>query len=198
MFVREHAGVSELRIDPSVECLIRGGPCGCDLANGDRAPGLLERKPSRCASGGRNTVDIATGASASTTAISNKLDSALSQGKKNSSVSAASNQPTVATGTEKSFADANRRALEQSAGQNAATLSLKSLPVKAVVRINGKPLGRDATPGVIGARHLTRSKMEGPRWILESSSLTYVQRRSAKSSCDLSAAPRTPGYVQLE
>jgi PEGA domain len=147
---------------------------------------------------------IATGASASTTAISNKLDSAankldsaLPQGKKNSSVSAASNQPTVATGTEKSFADANRRALEQSAGQNAATLSLKSLPVKAVVRINGKPVGR--TPLQLSLAPGTyKVEMEGPRMEFGKQQLDLRAEEKREIELHLSAAPRYPRYVQLE
>jgi hypothetical protein len=105
---------------------------------------------------------VATGSSAGATGLSNKIDSALSSGKKNGSALAPDKQPGVVTGTQGSLEDGNRRALEQSAGQNAATLSLKSVPAKALVRIDGKSVGANALilPKPMSLYHLGRFR----RW----------------------------------
>jgi hypothetical protein len=147
---------------------------------------------------------IATGTSASTTGISkkldsaaNKLDSALPQIKQKSSAPAASNQAAVATGSEKSLADANRRGLEEAAGPNAATLSLKSLPVKAAVRINGKPVGQ--TPLQLslapGTYHI---EMEGPRMEAGKQQLDLSPKETRQVELQLSAAPRYPSHITLQ
>ena len=90
---------------------------------------------------------VATGSTAGLTGLRNKTGSALSLGKKTGSALAPDKQTRVVTGTKKSPEDANRSALEQCAGQNAATLSLKSMPANAVVRIDGKLVGQ--TPLVL-------------------------------------------------
>jgi hypothetical protein len=146
---------------------------------------------------------IATGTSAAANAgaglaaRTSKLDSALSPGKKSSTVSAASSQSVDVVETEKNLVDANRRALEQSAGQNAATLTLKSAPVKAMVRINGKPVGQ--TPLQLSLAPGTyKIEMEGPRMEAGKQQLDLSAQEKRELELQLSAAPRYPSHITLQ
>jgi PEGA domain-containing protein len=140
---------------------------------------------------------VATGSSAGLTGLSNKIDSALSSGKKNGSVLDPDKQPGVMAGTQGSLEDANRRALEQSAGQNAATLSLKSVPAKAVVRIDGKPVGQ--TPLLMSLAPGTyKVEMEGPRMEFGKQRLDLNPKETREIELRLSAAPRYPSQIRLQ
>jgi PEGA domain len=130
---------------------------------------------------------VATGSSAGLTGLSNKMDSTLSSGKRND----------VATSTQGSLEDANRRALKQSAGQNAATLSLKSVPAKAVVRIDGKPVGQ--TPLLLSMAPGTyKVEMEGPRMESGKQNLVLGPKETCEIELRLSAAPRYPSQIWLQ
>ena len=147
---------------------------------------------------------IAAGTSASTAAVgrkldsvSNKLSSALSQSNQKSSAPDVSTRAAVTTDSEQNPSDANRRALEQTAGQHAATLSLKSLPVKARVQINGKPVGK--TPLQLSlAPGSYQVEMCGPRMEAGKQQLNLSPKETRENELQLSAAPRYPKYVELE
>jgi hypothetical protein len=137
------------------------------------------------------------GTGAGIAARANRLDSALSQGKKNSSVSVAGNQAPVAAGTEKNPAVANRLAFEQGAGQNAATLSLKSLPVTAAVRINGKAVGKTPLQMLL-APGTYKIEMEGPRMEAAKQQVELSPKETREIELQLSAAPRYPSHITLQ
>jgi len=145
---------------------------------------------------------VVTGNSAGLTGLSNKINSALSAGKKPASAPAPDKQPGVVTGTvmtstEHSPEDANRRALEQRAGQDAAKLTLKSVPAKAVVRIDGKPVGQ--TPLLISlAPGAYKIEMEGPRMEFGKQQLNLGPKETREMELRLSAAPRYPSHIQLQ
>lgn len=138
-----------------------------------------------------------TGASTGLAGVGKKINSALSPSKKPSSVLVPDKQPEGVTGTENSPADANRRALEKGAGQNAATLSLKSVPAKAEVRIDGKPVGQ--TPLLMSlAPGAYKVEMEGPRMEFGKQQLNLGPKETREIELRLSAAPRYPTHIQLQ
>jgi hypothetical protein len=140
---------------------------------------------------------IVTGNSAGLTGLSSKINSTLSPGKKAGSVPAPDKQPGVVTGTGNSPEDANRRALEQRAGQDAATLSLKSMPAKAVVRIDGKPVGE--TPLLVSLAPGTyKVEMEGTRMEFGRQQLTLAPKETREIELRLSAAPLYPSHITLQ
>lgn len=140
---------------------------------------------------------VATGASTSLTGLSNKINSSVSQSKKPASVPVPAKQPGVATGAENNPDNANRRAFEQAAGQNAATLSLKSTPAKAVVRIDGKPVGR--TPLLISlAPGVYKVEMDGPRMEFGKQQINLGPRENREIELPLSVPPRYPTHMQLQ
>jgi PEGA domain len=140
---------------------------------------------------------VVTGSNAGVTALSNKIDSVRSSGKKNGSALAPDKQPRVATGPENNPEDSNRRALEQSAGQNAATVSLKSVPAKAVVRIDGKPVGQ--TPLLLSLAPGTyKMEMEGARMEFGKQQLDLGPKETREIELRLSAAPRYPSQIRLQ
>jgi hypothetical protein len=98
---------------------------------------------------------------------------------------------------EKSFADANRSALEQVAGENAATLIVRSQPVKAVVCINGKPVGQ--TPLQLSLAPGTyKIEMEGPRMEAAKQQMDLSPKESREVELRLSAPPRYPSHITLQ
>lgn len=140
---------------------------------------------------------VATGSSAGATGLSKKINSALSPDKTPASKPAAGKQPAMDTVTEDSREDANRRALEQRAGQNAAKLSLKSVPARAVVRIDGKPVG--LTPLQISlAPGAYKIEMEGPRMEFGKQEVTLGAKQTREIQLPLSGAPRYPSRITLQ
>ncbi|MGA2371403.1 MAG: PEGA domain-containing protein [Candidatus Korobacteraceae bacterium] len=143
---------------------------------------------------------IATGSSTASSAglskLSNKINSTLSTNKTPSSARTVNEQPAAVTGTESNPQDANRRALEQRAGKDAAKLSLKSEPAKALVRIDGKAVGR--TPLLISlAPGVYKIEMEGPRMESGTQQLNLGPNETREIALPLSAAPRYPSHIEL-
>jgi hypothetical protein len=140
---------------------------------------------------------IATGSSAGLSGLSNKIDSTLSPDKKPSYVVVPDKQTGVGTGTVTSSDNANRLSLEQHAGPDAAKLSLKSVPAKAVVRIDGKPVGQ--TPLSISlAPGSYRIDMQGPRMESGKRQLTLGPKETRELDLPLSAPPRYPSQITLQ
>jgi hypothetical protein len=147
---------------------------------------------------------VATGnanAGAGLAGLSSKINSALSPGEKSASVPASHKHAAVGTGAENSPEnnpeDANRRALEQRAGQDAAKLSFKSVPANAVVRIDGKPVGK--TPLLMSLAPGTyKVEMEGPRMEFGKQQLTLGAKETRDIELRLSAAPRYPSHITLQ
>jgi hypothetical protein len=139
---------------------------------------------------------VATGSSAGLTGLSRKVNSGLSSDKKSSSVAASHNQPAV-TAEAKDPSEGNRRELERRAGADAAKLSFKSVPVKAVVRIDGNPVGE--TPLLMSLAPGTyKVEMEGPRMEFGKQQVTLGTKETREIELHLSAAPRYPTHIQLQ
>jgi len=140
---------------------------------------------------------IATGSSAGLSGLSNKINSTLSPDKKTVSVLTPDKQPGGVTDTAPNPQEANRRALEQNAGQNAATLTLKSVPAKAVVRIDGKPVGQ--TPLLISLAPGTyRVEMEGPHMEFGKQQLNLGANETQEIELRLAKPPRYPTHIDLQ
>ena len=140
---------------------------------------------------------LATGSSVGLTGLSNKVNSTLSPATKPGSLPAPDQQRGVAGVAENGPEDANWRALEQGAGQNAATLRLKSVPVKALVRFDGKPVGQ--TPLLIYlAPGAYKVEVEGPRMEFGKQQLNLGPKETREIELRLSAAPRYPTHIQLQ
>ena len=140
---------------------------------------------------------IVTGSSTGLAGLSNKINSTLAPDKKSASVQTIDTQPGAATATESDLQDANRRALEQRAGKDAAEISLKSAPAKAIVRIDGKPVGQ--TPLLISlAPGDYKLEMEGPRMELGKQLLKVVPNERREIELPLSAPPRYPSHIELQ
>jgi hypothetical protein len=139
---------------------------------------------------------LATGSSTGLAGLSNKINSALSPDKKPASLRTVDKQPQAATAAENNPADANRRALELCAGKDAAKLTLKSAPAKAMVRIDGKPVGQ--TPLLISlAPGVYKIEMEGPRMEFGKKQLNLGPNETHEIELPLSAAPRYPSHIEL-
>ena len=105
--------------------------------------------------------------------------------------------PAVELPSDKSIAAANLRVFQRNAGENAARLSLKSAPTKAVVRIDGKPVGE--TPLLMSLAPGTyRVEMEGPRMEFGKQQLTVGAKETREIDLHLSAAPRYPTHIRLQ
>ncbi len=129
--------------------------------------------------------------------LSNKINSTLSPSQKSDSSSAAVKQAGPVAETPPNPQDANRRAIEQSAGQDAAKLTLKSVPEKAVVRIDGKPVGQ--TPLSMSLAPGTyRVEMEGPRMEFGKQQLILHAKETQEVELRLSTAPRYPSHIDLQ
>ena len=88
----------------------------------------------------------------------------------------------------------NRRTLEQRAGKDAAKLTLKSVPAKASVRIDGKVVGY--TPLILTlAPGDYKLEMEGERMELARRQLSVAPRESRE--VELSLETRYPTHVKL-
>lgn len=145
---------------------------------------------------------VATGsanAGAGLAGLSKKMNSSLSPDKKSASAPASRKGAAGAEEgrDESSIEEANRRALEQRAGQDAAKLSFKSVPTNAVVRIDGKPVGK--TPLLMSLAPGTyKVEMEGPRMEFGKQQLTLGAKETRDIELRLSAAPRYPSHITLQ
>src|ERR1019366_5249406 len=145
---------------------------------------------------------VATGSSAGVAGLGSKVNSSLSPDKRSASAPASRKGAAGATGAEdgrdeSSVEEANRRALEQRAGQNAAKLSFKSVPANAVVRIDGKPVG--LTPLQISlAPGAYKIEMEGPRMEFGKQEVTLGAKQTREIQLPLSGAPRYPSRITLQ
>jgi hypothetical protein len=137
-------------------------------------------------------------ASSGLTTLSKKLDSAPSPTKSSfNAIIEPDAHMAAATPSDKSIQDANRSALERHAGQNAAKLSFKSVPAKAVVRIDGKPVGE--TPLLMSlAPGNYKIEMEGPRMEFGKQQLIVGAKDEREVDLHLSAAPRYPSRIRLD
>ncbi len=142
--------------------------------------------------------NVATGTGAGVAGLGNKIGSALSSGTKTASAGASRKRAAVVDDdTEYNPADANRRALEQRAGQDAAKLSFKSVPANAVVRIDGQPVGE--TPLLMSLAPGTyQIEMEGPRMEFGKQQLTLGTKEAREIDLHLSPAPRYPAHITLQ
>ena len=137
-----------------------------------------------------------TGNGSGLAALGNKIDSTLSPSKKSASVQTL-DKPGVVTSAENNLQNANRRALEQRAGKDAAKISLKSAPAKAIVRIDGKPVGQ--TPLLLSlAPGDYKIEMEGPRMESGKQQLKVSPNETCEIEVPLSAAPRYPSHIELQ
>lgn len=140
---------------------------------------------------------VATGSTAGLAGLSKKIDSALSPDNKPVYVATPTKQSKGASETLSNSENANRRALEQRAGQDAAKLNLKSVPAKALVRIDGQPVGQ--TPLLISlAPGAHKIEMQGPRMEFGQQQLTLTSKETRLIELQLSAAPRYPSEIQLQ
>ncbi len=147
---------------------------------------------------------VATGSSAGLNELGKKINSSLSPGEKSASVPASHKRAAGATRTDNSpeynpqeAEGANRRALEQRAGQEAAKLSVKSVPANAVVRIDGKPVGK--TPLLLSLAPGTyQVEMEGPRMEFGKQQLTLGAKQTREIELRLSPGPRYPSHITLQ
>jgi hypothetical protein len=136
------------------------------------------------------------GVGANVTAITKKIDSAMPTAKPLASTLPADKKSGTAAPMVEAPDAANRRALEKLAGKDAAKLTLKSVPAKASVRIDGKPVGE--TPLLLalapGAHNV---EMEGPRMELGKKQVDLHPQEAREVELVLSPAPLYPTYIQL-
>jgi hypothetical protein len=140
---------------------------------------------------------IATGSSAGLNGLGNKINSTLSPDKKTVSVVTPDKQPAAVTDTAINPQDANLRALEQRAGQDAAKLTLKSVPAKAVVRIDGKPVGHTPLSMSLAPGNYS-VEMEGPRMEFGKQQLNLGAKQTQEIELRLSTPPRYPSHIELQ
>jgi len=139
---------------------------------------------------------IATSSSAGLSGLSNKINSTLSPDKKTVSVITPDKQLATVPDTATSPQDANRRALEQRAGQDAAKLTFKSVPAKAVVRIDGKPVGQTPLSMSLAPGNYS-VEMEGPRMEFGKQQLNLHAKQTQEIELRLSTPPRYPSHIEL-
>jgi hypothetical protein len=144
---------------------------------------------------------IATSSSAGLSGLSNKINSTLSPDKKTVSVGTPEVTPdkqlAAVTDTAPNPQDANRRSLEQRAGQDAAKLTFKSVPAKAVVRIDGKPVGHTPLSMSLAPGNYS-VEMEGPRMEFGKQQLNLHASESRELELRLSTPPRYPSHIELQ
>ena len=137
------------------------------------------------------------GAAANVTGLAKQVDSALSTGKKPGSTLPPDKSSGAAPPTGAALVAANRRALEQRAGKDAAKLTLKSIPAKASVRIDGKTVG--LTPLLLTlAPGAYKVEMEGPRMELGKQQVELRPQETREVELRLSSAPRYPTHIRLQ
>ena len=137
------------------------------------------------------------GAAANVTGLAKQIDSALSTGKKPGSTLTPDKSSGSAPTTSEALVAANRRALEQRAGKDAAKLTLKSIPAKASVRIDGKTVG--LTPLLLTlAPGAYKVEMEGPRMEFGKQQVDLRPQETREVELRLSSAPRYPTHIRLQ
>jgi hypothetical protein len=129
--------------------------------------------------------------------LSKNIDSALSQSKKPDSALSPDKKPALAVPTGVATWVAHQRALEQQAGKDAAKLTLKSAPARALVRIDGKLVGQ--TPLLLTlAPGSYKLEMEGPRMEIGKQQINLRPQETREVNLSLSRAPRYPTHIRLQ
>jgi hypothetical protein len=137
------------------------------------------------------------GASANLTGLTKKIDSAVSPDKKPASTLLPDKKSESAAPTGEALVATNRRALEQRAGKDAAKLTLKSMPAKALVRIDGKTVGQ--TPLLLTLAPGTyKVEMEGLRMEFGKQQVDLRPQETREVELLLSRAPRYPTHIRLQ
>ena len=137
------------------------------------------------------------GVGTSLTGLTKKVDSALSPGKKLGSTLPPEKKSGSAPPTGEPLDAVNRRALEQRAGKDAAKVTLKSVPAKASVRIDGKTVG--LTPLLLTLAPGTyKVEMEGPRMEFGKQQVDLHPQETREVELRLSSAPRYPAHIRLQ
>jgi hypothetical protein len=91
---------------------------------------------------------------------------------------------------------ANRQALEKLAGKDAAKLTLKSVPPKASVRIDGKDVGQTPLLLTLAPGHY-KIEMTGPRMEFGTQQVELHPQETRELELPLSAAPKYPTQIWL-
>ena len=136
------------------------------------------------------------GIGANVTGLTKGISSAASAGKKADSMPVPESKVPSSLPAREDATAANLRMLEQRAGKDAAKLNLKSVPAKASVMIDGKPVG--VTPLLlILAPGPYNVQMDGPR--MESGKERVELRPLEKRDVEmrLSAPPLYPTHITL-
>jgi hypothetical protein len=137
------------------------------------------------------------GAGTNLTGLTKKIDSTVSPDKKPGSTLLPDKKSGSAAPTGEALVAANRRALEQRAGKDAAKLTLKSMPAKASVRIDGKTVGQ--TPLLLTLAPGTyKVEMEGPRMEFGKQQVDLRPQETREVELLLSRAPRYPTHIRLQ
>jgi len=137
------------------------------------------------------------GAGTTLIGLTKKIDSAVYPGKKPGSTLPPDKKSASAPPTGEALVAANRRMLEQRAGKHAAKLTLKSVPVKASVRIDGKAVGQ--TPLLLTLAPGTyKVEMEGPRMEFGKQQVDLRPQETREVELLLSRPPRYPTHIQLQ
>jgi hypothetical protein len=128
--------------------------------------------------------------------LAKAIDSTLSASKKPESTLTPDRKSGAAPPSEEAFRVANRRALEQRAGKDAAKLTLKSVPAGASVNIDGKLVG--LTPLILTlAPGAYKVEMLGPRMEFGKLQIDLRAQETREVELPLSPAPRYPTHVWL-
>jgi hypothetical protein len=136
------------------------------------------------------------GAGVNVTGLTKAINSALSPGKKLDSTPLPEKPSAVAPPIAENLDATNRQALEQHAGKDPAKLTLKSVPAKASVRIDGKTVGQ--TPLLLTlAPGAYKVEMVGPRMEQGKQLVELHPQETRELNLTLSSAPRYPSQIWL-
>jgi hypothetical protein len=136
------------------------------------------------------------GAAGNATGIAKTIGPALSSVAKATSTVPADKKLLAAPPVSVAPDAANRKALEKRAGKDAAKLTLKSVPSKASVRIDGKAVGQ--TPLLLTlAPGNYKIEMTGPRMEVGIKQVELRPQEARELELPLSAAPQYPTQIWL-
>jgi hypothetical protein len=128
--------------------------------------------------------------------LAKAIDSTLSSVKKPDSTLTPDKKSGAVPPSEEASRVANRRALEQHAGKDGAKLTLKSVPGKASVTIDGKSVG--LTPLILTlAPGAYKVEMLGPRMEFGKLQVNLRAQETREVELPLSPAPQYPTHVWL-
>ncbi len=137
------------------------------------------------------------GAATNVAGLAKGINSALSPAKMPGSTLVPDKVSGPAPPTAEARDAANRRSLEKLAGKDAAKLTLKSVPAKASVRIDGKTVG--LTPLLLTlAPGAYKVEMMGPRMEFGKQQVELRPQETREVELLLSRAPRYPTHIRLQ